>query len=589
MLKMARGGSIHLLTSEAQPGSTIRQRDASGRRPAETRGRVRDCAFLMAVVLVSALPYQFGLGYYCDDWNTRAVLARAESQGWAAMFHQLLTSDPDMLVRPGQYIYLVSGFKLFGQNPFPYHAINTLEVGIAAVLLYMALRALWMKRGVALAVATLWTLLPQCSTDRLWISSQQVSLCMAFAFAGIIALAKWNAMAEQRGGWRWFAGAVVAMALSLLCYEISLGIIVAALGTIGWLRFRNARQEGRSAWKELAPVGLGLAVLFAVGMAKARAQTRMVYHHHFMRLLSHVGRMTQHSLEQAVNFNLWAYGGRMPHVLRALYSEHAIERAGVAVSVVVGLMVGIYFAVELRDEKLPGARRGLLLIGAGFALFWLGAGLFLNRVDIEFAITGTDNRVSMAAAIGAACVVVGLLFAVIAPIKGSFARTRIFAGLMGLVCGINCLVVSGIAHYWVAAAARQQAVLSAVKANVPQLPRGSVLLLDGFCRYTGPGAIFETDWDMTGALTLLTGDATLRGDVMSIDLAAGEDAVRATVPDEDERTYLYGKNLYVYNVQTKRLAELKDRASAEEYFRPENRAGMESCPVGHEGRGAPIF
>jgi hypothetical protein len=229
------------------------------------------------------------------------------------------------------------------------------------------------------------------------------------------------------------------------------------------------------------------------------------------------------------------------------------------------------------------------LIGAGFVLFWLGAGLFLNRLDIEFAITGTDNRVSMAAAIGAACVLVGLLCVAIGPLRGSGARTGVFAGLLGVVCGLNCLVLNGIAHYWVMAATGQRAVLGAVRGFVPQLPRNSVLVLDGFCRYTGPGAIFETDWDSTGALTLLTGDETLRGDVMSIDLAAEADAIRATVPDEDERTYPYGANLYLFNVRTRRFLNLKDRSVAEEYFRPENRAGMERCPVGHEGRGAPIF
>jgi hypothetical protein len=332
-----------------------------------------------------------------------------------------------------------------------------------------------------------------------------------------------------------------------------------------------------------------LAVLFAVGMAKAHVETRLVYHHHFLRLLSHVGRMARHSLQQAVDFNLWAYAGRMPHVLHALAVQHALSREGVMASVLVALAAGAWFAFELRDEELPGLRMSLLLCGAGFVLFWLGTGLFLPRVDIDFAITGTDNRVSMAAAIGAACVAVGLLYAATALVRPGSAHTKTFAALLGLVCGVNCLVLNGIAHYWLLAAADQEAVLSSVKANVPQLPRSSVLLLDGFCRYEGAGAVFETDWDTTGALTLLTGDATVRGDVMSIDLAAEKDAVRATVPDEDERTYFYGKDLYLYNVRTRRFVNLKDRAAAEEYFRPENREGMDQCPVGHEGRGTPIY
>lgn len=555
----------------------------------ENNGRVRDCAFLLLLVVISALPYQFGLGYYSDDWNTKAVLAHAESHGLPAMFHELLTYDSDMLVRPGQYVYLVLGFKLFGQNPLPYHVINTLEIGICSVLLYVAARTLRQSRIVALAIAASWSMLPQFSTDRLWISSQQASLSIAFALAGVVALVRWHENSGRRGNWKWLAAAISAMAVSLLCYEISLGIIVAALSISVWLKWRRAMQAGQPVWKEIGVIGIGIAVLFAVGVLKARMQTRMIYHHHPLRLLSHLGSMARRSLEQSVDFNLWAYGGRMPHVLRALVAQRAISREALVVSLLVAIGAAVYFAVQLRSEELPNLRASLLLIGAGFVLFWLGTGLFLNKLDMEFATTGTDNRISMAAAIGAACVLVGVVSAACGAIPSENARTNAFAALLGFVCAVNCLVVNGIAHHWVVAAAKQQVVLSSVRANVPQLPHSSVLLLDGFCRYVGPGAIFDTDWDTTGALRLLTGDTTVRGDVMSNDLAAEKDAVRATVPDEDQRTYFYGSRLYIYNVRTSRFSELKDSRTAEEYFRPENRPAMEQCPYGHEGRGTAIF
>lgn len=548
-----------------------------------------DSIFLLLLVFVSSIPYAGKLGFYSDDWDTKAVLARSVSQGMPAMIHQLLIADPDMRVRPGQYIYLVSAFKLWGQNPLPYHLFITIAVGAATALLYAALCALGMGRGLSLSVAAVWSMLPQNSTDRLWISSQQVSLCMALAFAGVIALIQWHKHIEKPGNWKWLVAAMAAMALSLLCYEISLGIVIAALLRSAWKRQQTARAHGDSSWKSVGGLALGTLVLAAVGIAKAHMETRLVYHHQFSRLLGHMGIMTRHVLAQAVDFNLWAYVGQMPHDLRALAADRALSGEAVLVAVLVTGAVGGYAGTLMRVEDLPGTRAMALMAAAGFVLFFLGTLLLANQPSSDFATTGTDNRFSMAAAVGAACVLVALLGTASALVPNCAVRAKIFAGLVGLACGVNCLVLSGISHYWTVAEEKQLAVLASVHEHLPALEHGSVLLLDGFCRYEGPASVFETDWDSTAALTLLTGDSTLHGDVLSTDLAGEPDAVRATVPDEEERTYLYGKNLFVYNLQSQKLVELKDPATAEAYFRPENRAEMARCPAGSEGRGSPIY
>ena len=86
--------------------------------------------------------------------------------------------------------------------------------------------------------------------------------------------------------------------------------------------------------------------------------------------------------------------------------------------------------------------------------------------------------------------------------KSEIARARVFAFAIGMICGANSLVVSGITSFWADAASQQAAVLKSVANHVHSLPQGSVLLLDGFCRYSGPGIVFEEADDTTGAIEL---------------------------------------------------------------------------------------
>lgn len=190
------------------------------------RSVMQDCVFLFSVVFLSALPYLFKLGFYSDDWDYQEVLTRFSGQGIGAMLRELVESDPTMKLRPIQSAYLVLSFKIFGRQATPYHVVNIVMLGLVTVLLYLVLRELPLERWTAFVVALTFSLLPHYSSDRIWISAVQAPLCMAFAFLGVYALLR-SLRREGKYSNTWVALAVLSFVLSVLSYEVALGLIVA--------------------------------------------------------------------------------------------------------------------------------------------------------------------------------------------------------------------------------------------------------------------------------------------------------------------------------------------------------------------------
>jgi hypothetical protein len=546
-----------------------------------------DCIFLFALVAVSALPYLRGLGFYSDDWETMAVLARSAHEGLSAMTRQLLAVDPDMLIRPVQLAVLVGEFNLFG--PFhatAYHIVITGILGLTLVIVYLAAYELGLGRWVAFTIALVFGTLPHYSTDKFWISSQQATLCVGFACLGIYALQK-AINASQRIRVLWTLFAAVAMILSFLSYEVALGLIAAALAHAAWRVWRSAEGSTGRRLKGLVFIVVVMSTLVAVGLAKARLQTRMVSHHGLLSWLGRIRGLIWHQIVQAALFNVWTYWLHIPSTLAAMYRQNAFDISAVAVSVLIALATALYLW-KYPPSAMPGLRACWSLIAAGFVVFWLGSFLFVSNFYADFSTAGLTNRITIASALGAACVEVGVIGLACSMLKPKIG-TRVLVVALGLICGVNCLTTSGIAWFWKDAAVRQAAVLKSVSDHVENLPQASVLLLDGFCRFSGPGTVFETDWDASGATRIRLQDFSLVSDVVSRNLHVENDAINTTYYGEPEGHYRYSPNLYVYNVQKTSLVRLPSKQAAVDYFKLMNPSGDSGCPFGYEGLGTKVF
>ena len=454
--------------------------------------RIADCLVIFATVIVAALPYLPGLGFYSDDWST---IADFSNHGTSAVIREMLTPGTTWRLRPVQIAFLSLTYNAFHLHALPYHILITLSVGVSAVFAYLAINELQVGRWVAFSIAVVFGLLPHYSSDNIWIASHVAVLSVTFALAGVYSMLRAARVGEKR--WpAWAICAALAMALSILSYEIAFGIIAASVVLLGWKMYERDRASSQRFPKRLAGVVSMAAVLLLLVAVKVHEQTRIVYHGHFF---GHFWKLIWHALSQAVLFNFWTYGLHLPVVLADLYRQSALSIAAAIASGVVFVLVTAYLWRCMDPLEVPRLRTCLWLILISFVVFALGYGLFLPVIDANFSSAGVANRVTMASALGAACVpvaIAGLICWLISPLL----RHRVFSVVMGLICAVNCLVMCGIGHYWDDAASQQAAVLASIKTNVRSLPHDSVLLLDGVCRYSGPAVVFEVGYDIRGAL-----------------------------------------------------------------------------------------
>jgi hypothetical protein len=547
---------------------------------------IADCLFLFAVVMFSALPYVSGLGFYADDWDYLGILTHYNQGGFAAQFKALAREEPAMVIRPVHPVYFIGCFRSFGMHPMPYHILNFIAIAFATACLYLAMRQLLLgDRWLAFLIALAFGVIPHYCSDRFWFTGQVANLSVAFLFLGTyLVLRSIRPDLQSRKGTVLGIGCLI---MSMLSYEITLGWIAGLLGFVTFRSFVHARnpESIKSALRRSAYIMLPF---IAIGAWKVLRQTRMSRHHH---LWSNLGVHTANALEQAIRFNFWSFGLKMPLILRSLYATSALTTSAVLSSLTVGIAVIAYLWRCMDPSTMPNRTRcikiallGLVIFGLGFVLFFANA-----RETLDFTTAGLDNRIAIASAPGAACVLVALAALISSLVKSPYWRHRSFSILLGFVCAANCLVVDGIASYWVVAASKQQQILQFLSSDVSSLPTRSVLLLDGFCRYSGPGFVFETGGDATGAVQLALKDASLRSDVVSRDLRFDDSAVNTTYYGAPEEQYSYGDHLFIYNESYRTFRSLQSPHDARRYLKTENPTGDSGCPVARDGNGETIF
>jgi hypothetical protein len=113
----------------------------------------------------------------------------------------------------------------------------------------------------------------------------------------------------------------------------------------------------------------------------------------------------------------------------------------------------------------------------------------------------------------------------------------------------------------------------------------STIILDGVCPYDGPGIVFETSWDVAGALTLAIGKP-VGGDVVSPRMTVTDSGL-ATSMYNAPTLYAYGPHLLVYNPQRHAVVRLESAAEARRYFAQADRFEA-PCPAGFVAHGVPI-
>ena len=572
-------------------GRTDQAPAAAGGRPARprvpipgwpgwlSRPQVRDSLFVALVIAVSAAPYLFRLGFWSDDW---AFLGSLTTQGDLSAPGRSAEHDfaAHLRPRPVQVAYQTLLHTAFGIDPLGYHVVNTLVLAAMGALGYLVLRELGLGRPTAVAVAVTYGLLPHYSTDRFWWAAFGYGLAMAFALLSIYS----DLRALRTGGaarWRWKLAALAALAASGLGFEVALPLLVAALPVL-WYRSRRLpggpldRTLGRAG--TLLFFGSNVVVLAAIVAVKLAFPVGVgvggSYPLHLARLV--LG-------SAATGFG--SYGPGLPEAVR--WAVATMDAPALALGVALAAAIGAYVAALSRRDAARAwpLRRWAWLVAAGVVVFALGYGIFLTNGRILFSSTGISNRVSIVAAAGVAMIWVGLAGVVSALVRPRW-RGWVLAPAVAVLCLSGYLVVQGLAATWAEAWQREQATLAAIQARLPALEPGTVIVLDGVCPYVGPAVVFESNWDLAGALETRYGDPTVRADVVSTNLTVGDDGLTTRLYEDHVARYGYDRRLLVFDARDSTLRPLPDAGSARAWWAARE---IPSCPRGGAGYGALTF
>jgi hypothetical protein len=479
---------------------------------------------LVAIVLLSASTYVTRLGFYSDDWAYLGTLNSSDDKSLFGLLASQWNVHAELRMRPSQILYQGTLFSLFGLHPLGYHIANLLVFTFAIVLLFATLTEMGVARLHAVSVALVFALLPNYSTDRFWLA--------AFGYFLMLALFLLSFYADLRGVrsggsgrlLAWKMASLAALLLAGLGYEVILPFALLS-PLVVWIRASRAmpgRVKGRlTTLAAAAYIASHYLVLVGVVIFKAATATGASPDPNY---LFHVARLGF----GAVATNFGTYLVAFPHT--TWWSLGNATPSMLLVSALIGVVVFGYFAMPSRGSVTRERIVWIRIAGLGMIAFALGYGLAFLTGRIGFSSTGILNRAAIGAAIGLAALIVGLIGTVSSWESKASTRQRLYAGGIALYCSASTLVVSVLGMYWVAAWPIQERVLEEIQAGMPELPSGSTVLLHGICPYVGPAIVFESSWDLAGALQVRYQDPTLEADVTG----------RMTVVSEGVATHLYG-------------------------------------------------
>lgn len=543
----------------------------------------QDCIFLGVIVFVSAAPYIQKLGFYSDDWAFLARLHLSHARSFIELLDAFFRHN--LWMRPVQGLYLSELYNLFGINPFGYHLVNTIVICLGIILFYLTLVELGLPRLIALAAPVVYALLPHYSTDRFWYSAFQAPLSMTFYFLSLYCDLR-TVRSESQHLWIWKLLALISLLVSTLSYEVFIPLFLLNPFLVLYSNRTQPNNKYTNPKTILIIFGcLNLSALIIVSVYKAAITSRITPH----SLTEQLSWFANFFKDVTVTAVTGDFGFRLPAVLLKIlrdYPDPYIFCTGFAV----GLIVFWYLcrAVNTSEEELTGkfAMPNIMLFG--LLLFGLGYSIFITNQNADTSATGICNRVTIAAAAGLALVLTGGFGWLTTWIPYRTWRTGFFCASIALLCASGFIIINTLSLFWATAAQRQQIVMKDILSSVPALPSGSTLIIDGICRYVGPAPVFETQWDVTGALRLIYQDPSLRGNVASTDLEIRDDGLYSKIYGTTLGPYIY-QNLFIYNHQRKSIYSLTDANSARHYFTHINPYSKNGCRWSKEGLGETVF
>jgi hypothetical protein len=539
-------------------------------RALRARPSLNDCTVLVVVVILSALLYVGGLGFYGDDWGYFSELSEARDQTLPGLIEGLYARDVPLQQRPVQLAYVATTYSVFGLHPLGYHLVGVAMLIAIALLLYGTVRELGQRRAFALSIALLYVLLPNYTGARLWFGAHTAILSIVFLV--LSAYAALRALRAHRLFAAWAALAVASVVASGMAYEVTLPVFSVVVGVVGvqaaricGARFPSVLASGRLIALVVGYVlALGLVVAF-----KAYATERIGIDEPYLEYLARVAR-------GSIQVNFGAYGVGLPYIISWI-AARAPSAQIFGLAGVVGIVAGTYLAWLTTAERAALRLAFVRYVVVGLCVFVAGYVIFFVPTLVAFESAGRENRVGTAATIGVAILYTGVLAGVASLFRPRWRRAA-FGTLVGILCAAAFVITNTQARFWVDAYEKQREIERRIASDVERLPHGGALILDGVCLQRGGAWVLTGARDLTGLLRLRPGREEIRAAAISRPVLVDSEGIHIKAFN-DVAFFPYDENLRVYNYRRRATYRLRRQADAEAYLRSRQFRAEQECPT----------
>ena len=203
--------------------------------------------------------------------------------------------------------------------------------------------------------------------------------------------------------------------------------------------------------------------------------------------------------------------------------------------------------------------------------------------------TGIGNRIAIAAAAGVALVWVGCTSLATSWIPSAIARRHSFAAITATLYAICVFVNASLGAFWAEAYRREVDVIASIKREYVEFPGPGSPIIDGVCPYVGPAVVFESSWDLTGALQVLYGQYGLNADIMTPSMTVTDSGLVGSIYFGTIVTKYPYARMSIFNVPRGLRVSVRDATDVRRYLDEYNPDRSSGCAIGTAGEGVPVF
>jgi protein O-mannosyl-transferase len=322
------------------------------------------------------------------------------------------TEAPDYFVLTSTMRWLE--WRIWGDNPKPYHIGNILLHAVSAIILWRVLRRLGISELGAWSAALLFAVHPVTVASVAWITERKNVLSLLLCLSSILAYLRF----DDHGDKRWYIIAVFFGAMALLAKTSVVMLPIVLLLMIWWKRNRITRRDC-----------LRVAPFFAISLVLGLVE--MWYEHHNAIGDAVVRPEGPASRIAAAGWIIWFYLGKivLPTHLMIVYPRWEVDGRSVVAFVPLALLIGCLASFLLYRRSWG---RGPL-----FALvcFLVVLTPVLGLVDMSFMrYSLVSDHLQYPAMPGIIALVAAVLSAPVS--RGSRQPTGVKVACAAVICGV---------------------------------------------------------------------------------------------------------------------------------------------------------